>query len=165
MPPPPADALIAIGQPSSSPSLRTSSADSTGRVDARDDRDARRLHPLTRLDLGSHRLDRLGRRADPHESPASLARAREGRVLGEEAVAGMDRLRAGPSRGVENPFLVQIALGGRAGADQVRLVGIGHVRRIPVDVRIDGDRADAELAQRPEDADRDLAPVGDEHLC
>src|SRR5207247_10949691 len=67
--------------------------------------------------------------------------------------------------GVEGHLQVQVALGGRAAPDQVRLVGVSHVRRIPIDVRIDGDRPDAELAQRPEDADRDLASVGDEHFA
>ena len=37
------------------------------------------------------------------------------------------------------------------------------MKRVAVGLGVDGDRADAELAERPEDPDCDLAPVGDEH--
>jgi hypothetical protein len=70
------------------------------------------------------------------------ARARERRILGEEAVAGMNRVGAGLLRSVQDPLLVQVALGGRPAADQVRLVRIADVRGIAVDLRIDGDRPD-----------------------
>ena len=61
--------------------------------------------------------------------------------------------------------LVQIALRRRAGPDQARLVGAPHVQRAAVGLGVDGHRADAELAQRPEDPDGDLAAIGDEHLA
>ena len=77
----------------------------------------------------------------------------------------MDRLRSCPMRGSEDPLLVEITLGGGAASDEMRLIGIGHVRRVPVDVRIDSDRPDAELAQRPEDEDRDFASICDEHFA
>ena len=67
----------------------------------RDDRNAGAGHEPPRLDLRAHRLDRLGRRADP-DDPRLLARAGEGGVLREEPVAGMDRLgarHAAPRRG------------------------------------------------------------------
>ena len=57
------------------------------------DRHARRLHQLARAGLRAHRLDRARRRADEHDARV-LAGLRERRVLGEEAVAGMDRLGA-----------------------------------------------------------------------
>ena len=60
---------------------------------AGDDRHAGRLHPGARGRLVPHQLDRLGRRADPDE-PCRLDRTRERGVLGEKAVAGMDRLGA-----------------------------------------------------------------------
>ena len=66
-------------------------ADRIGR--ARDDRHAGRLHRLARPGLRAHQLDRRRRRADPDE-PRLLDRARERRVLGEEAVARMDGLGA-----------------------------------------------------------------------
>ena len=57
-----------------------------------------------------------------------------------------------------------MALLGRAGTDQERLVGGARVERVPVGLRVDADRADAELAQRSGRSDRDLAPVRDEHF-
>jgi CDP-diacylglycerol--glycerol-3-phosphate 3-phosphatidyltransferase len=135
-----------------------------GRCDTGDDRDAGRAHPLARLDLRAHCPDRLGRWPDPDQVVLG-ARASELRILGEEAVAGMNRLRARFSGGVHGPLLVEIALRGRAAADQIRLVCVRDVRRIPVYLRVDADRPDPELTKRPEDSNRDLAPVGDKHLC
>ena len=76
----------------------------------------------------------------------------------------MNGLGAGATRDLEQPFLVEIALGGRSGADQVGLVGRGGVERATVGLRVDGNRADAELAQGTEDPDRDLAAIGHEHF-
>ena len=59
---------------------------------------------------------------------------------------------------------VQVALGRHRRADQEGLVGLAHVGRVAVDLRVDGDRADAHLLQGPRDADRDLAAVGYQHL-
>ena len=61
-------------------------------------------------------------------SPASLHEPREGGVLGEKAVAGMDRLRAGPARHLDDALRRQVRLGRAAGAEQVGLVGIRDVR-------------------------------------
>ena len=55
-------------------------------------------HQLLGLDLGAHRLDRLRRRADPGE-PGRLDGAGEVGVLGQEAVAGVDRVGARCVRG------------------------------------------------------------------
>ena len=77
----------------------------------------------------------------------------------------MDGLRTCLPCSFEDPLLIQIAVGRKAGPDPIRLIGIGHMRRASVGIRVDGDRADPELAQRPEDANRDLAPVRDEHFA
>src|SRR5262249_28677515 len=64
-----------------------------GRVrGAGDDRDARLSHRRARGGLRPHQLDRGGRRPDPGK-PGVLDGPGEGCVLGEEPVAGMDRLR------------------------------------------------------------------------
>ena len=96
--------------------------------------------------------------------PASRAGPGEVGVLGEEAVAGMDRLGPGLLGGLDDLLDVEVALGRDRGADQESLVGLAHVRRVAVDLRVDGDRADAHLLQRAGDADRDLAAVGDQDL-
>ena len=83
-PPPPADAFTSRGR-------SASVAVSTGGCEHRD---AGRVHQLLRLDLRAHLLDRLGRRPDPGE-PGVDHGAGEVGVLGEEAVAGVDRVGAG----------------------------------------------------------------------
>ncbi len=97
-------------------------------------------------------------------SPASFDRARERGVLGEEAVAGVDRLGAALERGLDDAVDPQIALGRRRGAEQVSLVREAHVQRRRVRLRIDGDRRDAHLAARAQNPHRDLAAVGDKNL-
>ena len=137
------------------------SFDGLGR--AGDDRDAGGAHRLARRNLGAHQLHRLRRRADPDE-PGSLDGTREVGVLGEKPVPGMNRLGAGPLRGVDDPLLVQVALGRRPGADEIRLVRERCVERSTVGYRVDRDRRDLQLAERPADANCDLAAVGDQNL-
>jgi hypothetical protein len=91
-------------------------------------------------------------------TPASCIAVRE------EAVTGMNRLGARALSGVEDPLDREVALGRGRWADEERLVRIGDVERGPVALGVDTDRADAELAEGPEDADRDLPSVGDENL-
>ena len=76
----------------------------------------------------------------------------------------MDRLRTRLPGSVEDPLADEIALGRRAGADQVRLVRGAHVQRIAVRLGVDRDRDDAEVAQGPEDPDRDLAAIRNQHF-
>ena len=64
-----------------------------------------------RARLLAHRLDRLRRRADEDDARVGTA-PREGRVLGEEAVAGMERVAAVPPARLEHRVDVEVALGG-----------------------------------------------------
>ena len=64
---------------------------------ARHDADAGRSGQPLGLDLVTHRADRGGRRADEDDARGGQ-RLGEGRVLGKEAVARVDRLRAGRLR-------------------------------------------------------------------
>ena len=130
---------------------------------ARDDRDAGGAHRGAGGGLRAHQLDRGRGRADPDE-PRLLDEPGKPSVLGEEPVARMNRLGSRPAGRVDDAVAAQVALGRRAGPDAIRLVGRAHVRGPPVGVRIDGDAADSELAERAEDADRDLPAVRDEHL-
>ena len=99
-----------------------------------DDRDAGGAHPPLRLDLRTHRGDRVRRRAD--EDQAALDdEPRECRPFAQEAVAGMDRVGAEGPGGRDDPFAVEIRLGRRARAEPQRgihrvakeraLVGVG----------------------------------------
>ena len=82
---------------------------------ARDDRHAGGVHQRARPGLGAHRVDRVGRRADPGD--AGLAeRPGEPGVLGQEAVPGVDRVDAGLGGDLEDARDVEVALARRAGA-------------------------------------------------
>ena len=122
------------------------------------DRNAGCAHLFPRRGLRAHRLDRVAWRPDP-DQPGSRDGPSERGVLGEKAVAGVDRLGAGAGGGVEDPLLVEVTPGGGTGPDQVSLVGRRNVQRGPVDLGVDGHGADPELAQRPKDADGNLAAV------
>ena len=127
------------------------------------DRHAGLVHQRPRARLRAHRLDGVRRRADPGD--AGLAEgAREAGVLGQEAVARVHGLGARLADHLQQPRDVQVALGRRPRAEQVRLVGVLHEQRVAVHLAVDGHRGDAHLAQGAEDADGDLAPVGDQHL-
>ena len=130
----------------------------------RHDRHPRGGHQRPRAGLGAHGVDGLRRGPDPDD--AGLAeRGREGGVLGQEAVAGVDRLRARLAGHLQDARDVEVALARRARAEQVGLVGVAHEERVAIDLAVHRDRGDAHLAQRAEDPDGDLAPVGHEHLA
>ena len=98
-------------------------------------------------------------------SPASSHGAREARVLGEEAVARMHGLGPGAQTAAAMSLLrVRGSSPPRSRPERVGLVRVRGVPRGAIGVGVDGDRADPELAQRAEDADRDLAAVCDQHF-
>jgi hypothetical protein len=101
---------------------------------------------------------RLGRRPDEHE-PGCLHGIREVRVLGEEAVPGVDRVRARLLRCPNVLLRIQIAL------DLHGLVRVARVEGADVVGRCDSDGADPGLAAGAEDARRDLAAVRYEELA
>ena len=97
--------------------------------------------------------------------PASRqARANSG-VLGQEAVAGMDGVDLVlPGQG-DDAVDVEIGADRLAGlADPVGLVGLEAVQGEAILVRVDGHGADAQLMGRAEDANGDLAAIGDQQL-
>ena len=125
--------------------------------------DAHALHRRLGRDLVAHHADRGGRRADEDEAGVLHALGEVG-VLGEEAVAGVDRLRVGDLGGADDGRDVEVAVARGRRADAHRLVGEHHVLRVRVGLRMDGDRLDAHFAAGALDAQRDLAAVGDEDL-
>ena len=66
--------------------------------------------------------DRLRGRADPGQPGVDDGLGEVG-VLGEEAVAGVDRVGAGPRGDVDELVDAQVGLGGGVAAERVRLVG------------------------------------------
>jgi hypothetical protein len=75
----------------------------------------------------------------------------------------MQRVGAGATRHVEQPFGVEVSTW--ILAERFGLVGAPHVERAAIGLRIDGDARNAELAQRPRDADGDFAAIGDQKLA
>ena len=118
-------------------------------------------HQPLGLDLGAHRLDRLGRRADPGE-PGRLDGAGEVGVLGQEAVAGVDRVGASAPGGVEDQVDAQVGVRRGAARQAYGDVGLRHEGQAGVGVGVHRHRLDAEPAAGREDAAGDLATVGDE---
>ena len=77
--------------------------------------------PLRR-DLVSHHLDRARLRSDEHDAVLLKQRTERG-VLGQEAVAGMDRFGAGIAACLQDPLHHEVALARGWQADRHRLVG------------------------------------------
>src|SRR6202000_1725603 len=96
--------------------------------------------------------------------PGFLDGPGEGCVLGEKPVAGMDRLRPGALRRVEDALDREVALRRRRRPQEERLVGVGDVERAAISLRVNADRTEPELAERTGDRDCDAPSVGDEYL-
>ena len=73
----------------------------------------------------------------------------------------MNRLGARAGSRVEQLVDDQVRLGRGVPAEGQRLVGVERVRGDPIDVGVDGNRADIHVSQRAEDAKSDLSAIGD----
>ncbi len=131
---------------------------------SRDDADPGLLREPLGFDLVAHQPDRAGRRADEGDA-LGLERFGEDRVLGQKAVAGVDRLGAAAARGGDDRVDPEVALGRRWRANRDRLVGHAHVRRVEVRLRADRHGRDAQPAAGPDHPAGDLAAIGDQDLC
>ena len=92
------------------------------------------FHRVLGAHLVAHQADGLGARADEDEA-ALLDALGEIGVLGEKAVAGMDRLGVGHFRRADDRRDVEVARAGRRRADAHRFVGELHVLRVGVGLR------------------------------
>ena len=105
---------------------------------------------------------RVGRRADEGHASRGTGGG-ELRILGQEPVAGMNRVGTGGACGIEDGALREVAVGGGGAADADGAVGDRHVQRARIGIGVDRHRLDAHLAARAHDAHRDLSAVGYEH--
>ena len=71
---------------------------------------------------------------------------------------------AASREGIQDGFGDEVALARALTAQWVCLVGETDMKRMAVELGVDGDRRYPELAAGPDDPHRDLAPVRDEHL-
>ena len=143
--------------------LSARSSLSTGPSLPGQNRHARLLHDAPRARLVAHQPDDLRVGTDELDV-ARLADFGEVRALGQEAVAGMDGVGAGDFGGADDRRHVQVAVGAARRADADVLVGEPDVQGVLVGLGVDGDRLDAQLAAGEDDAQRDLAAVGDQDL-
>ena len=126
------------------------------------DRHACRLHAAPRLGLVPHGADGGGRRSHECE-PRFRDGLGERRPLGQEAVSRMDRLAAAVARGGDQLRRIEVGLGRGRGPERHGGVGGADVRRETVHLRVHRDRFHPFFVACPDDAQGDLAAVGDEH--
>ena len=106
-----------------------------------------------------------GRGADERD-PGLFARSGQFGVLGQEPIAGVDGVCPAVLGYVDQTADVQVGPERVAPFSYlVALVGFLAVERVPVLVGEHGDGGIAQLVDRPEGADRDLTPVGDQHFA
>jgi hypothetical protein len=122
---------------------------------------ARRREPGA--DLVAHRLDGTRRRSDEGRTGGG-DRSGERRVLGEEPVSRMHRVGTATGEDIQDGSAHEVALGRGLAAQGVGLVGETDMKRIAVELGVDRDRRNLELAAGPDDPYGDLTAVGDEHL-
>jgi hypothetical protein len=117
---------------------------------------------LLGFDLVAHRGDGARIRAD--EDDARLGQlARKRLALGQEAIAGMHRLRAGLAAGLDDLVDQQITLGRGRRADQHGGVGHFDMKCIAVGLGIYGHRLDPHPARSLDDPAGDLAAICDQN--
>ena len=115
-------------------------------------------------DLVAELVEDLRPRADERDPGLGTGPGERG-VLGQEAVAGVDGIDPDVLGQLDDAGDVEVRADRLAGlADPIGLVGLEAVQGEAVLVGVDRDGADAEFVGRAEDADGDLAAVGDEQL-
>src|SRR5262249_47399571 len=132
-------------------------------VAAWQNRHARLLHHAPRARLVAHQADDLRVRPDELDV-AGLADFGEIRALGQESVAGMDRVGAGDLGGADDGGDVQVAVGAARRPDADVLVRELHVELVLVGLGIDRDGLDPQLAAGIDHPQRHLAAVRDQYF-
>jgi hypothetical protein len=89
----------------------------------------------------------------------------EVRVLGQEAVSGVDGVRPRIGSGLEHLGHVQVTGGRGVTAQGERFVGRADMQCVPVRIGVDGYACDPGVPAGTGNADSDFATVGDEHLA
>ena len=98
-------------------------------------------------------------------SPASMTAWANSAFSARNPYPGWTASAPDRRRDVDELVDAQVGLGRGVAAEGVRLVGQPRVQGVAVGVGVDGHAAEAGVAAGPDDADRDLAPVGDQNLA
>jgi hypothetical protein len=110
--------------------------------------------------LVAHHPDRFGGRPDEDKARSGDGFG-EARILGQKAIARMDRAGAGLARGSNDRINVQIALAGGRRSDMDRFVGKMHRQAIFVRIAEHSDGPQIEFLCGADDPYGDLAAIGD----
>ena len=129
----------------------------------RHDRNTKPLRRALGLDLVAHDADVLGRWADEGDVVGGQYIGKLG-ILGQEAVAGMNRVGAGDFASGDDLVDVEIGVPRRRRADADAFVREPDMHRIGVGSRMHRHRADAELLGGAQHTQRDFASVGNQDL-
>ena len=124
-------------------------------------RHAGRRHQPPRVDLRAHLRDHAGGRAD-EDQPVPGARGGERRILREKPVARVYGVGAGRARGLEQPRHREVAVVRRRRSDGDGPIRGRDVRRLGVGGGVHRDALDPELGAGADDADGNLAAVGNQ---
>ncbi len=119
-------------------------------------------HAAACFGLVAHAGNHIGCRADELDAALGTDLCQFS-VLGQEAVARVQGVTAGFYRQVNQLARVQIT-GQRVAADVVGLVGAFDVQGIAVGIGVDRNRGDAHLRASADDANGNLAPVGNQNF-
>src|SRR5262249_26933100 len=130
-------------------------------VHAGNEWDTLRADSVPGRNLVTHNLDSFRRGAD-ESNPFIEARLRKFGTFGEEAVAGVDRVRVGALCYIKDFVNPQIAFARRWRANVICLSGIAYVHGVAVGIGIDGDCAQAQLAAGTDYPHGDLTTIGDQ---
>ena len=144
-PPPPNAALTSTGQPTSSAAAARSTSSST----VTPGRTGTPASAISALAAGLDPMASMAAAGGPTKiSPAARAGPGEGRVLGQEAVAGVDGVGARRQGGGDDQIDVQVGVARRAPRQPDGLVRLADERRPLVGVGEDGHGGDAHVPCR-----------------
>ena len=132
-----------------------------GAVIAGQQRHARAFHQRLGRALRSHGAHGRGRGAD-EDYARRVAGFDEFGVFRQEAVAGMDGIRAGALGGIDDAGNVEVAFARRCGADGDGAVRGGDMHGSRIRFGVNGNRFDTHATRGAGDAAGDFAAIGDE---
>ncbi len=116
------------------------------------------------LDLVAQGLDRFGGWADPDQPGVENCLGERG-ILGQEPIAGVNRVCAGFDGDGQKLLLHQVGVARSRPAKGVGLVRNFDVQRVTVRVGVNGNRSNPAVLACTSDTDGDLAAVCDQHFA